>query len=93
MLFFLFFADLSKVLESCGMLSSDESKSAVAQIVSYVVAKGRQHEGSVVVVSEIPDVVHHLLRNFSFQSRSDVCRVLKLCCLVLGLPHVSYQQV
>ena len=87
---FSLFADLTKVLVTSGVLSSDESNSAVAQFSSYVVEKRRLHEGSDVNASEIPDIVQYLLRDFSFHSRPDVCRVLKLCCLVIGLPRVSY---
>ena len=78
------------MLVTSGVLSSDESNSAVAQFSSYVVEKRRLHEGSDVNASEIPDIVQYLLRDFSFHSRPDVCRVLKLCCLVIGLPRVSY---
>ena len=38
-------------------------------------------------------VEKHLLRDFSFRARPEVCRVLKLCCLVVGLPRVNYPQV
>ena len=51
------------------------------------------HDGSEVNASEIPDVVQNLLRDFSFHARPEVCRVLKLCCLVIGLPRVVYPQV
>ena len=51
------------------------------------------HEGSDINASEIPDVVEYLHRDFSFRARPEVCRVLKLCCLVAGLPHVSYPRV
>ena len=40
-----------------------------------------------------PDVIQYLLRDFSFQARPEVCRVLKLCCLVVGLPRSLYPQM
>ena len=90
---FSLFADLARALVSCGALSSDESNAAVAQFSSYVVQKHRMHEGSDVNPSEIPDVIQYLLRDFSFHARPEVCRVLKLCCLVVGLPRVSYHRL
>ena len=75
------------------MLSSNETKSAVAQFGSYVVEKRRRHEGSNVDASGIPDIVHNLIRDFSFQSCPAVYRVLKLCCLVIDLPRFAYPQV
>ena len=90
---FSLFADLTKVLVTCGVLSADESNAAVAQFSSYVVEKRGLHEGSDVNASEIPDTVQYLLRDFSFTARPEVCRVLKLCCLVIGVPRVSYPVV
>ena len=75
------------------MLSSDESIASVAQFSSYVVHTRIQHEGSDVDASGIPDIVQYLLREISFHSLPDVYHVLKLCCLVIGLPRVSYAQV
>ena len=90
---FTLFADLTGVLVSCGILSSDDSNAAIAQFSSYVVEKRRWHEGSDVNASEIPDVVRYLLQDFSFVARPEVCRVLKLCCLVVGVPAVQYPPV
>ena len=90
---FTLFADLTGVLVSCGILSSDDSNAAIAQFSSYVVEKRRWHEGSDVNASEIPDVVRYLLQDFSFVARPEVCRVLKLCCLIVGVPAVQYPPV
>ena len=38
-------------------------------------------------------MVSWLLRDFSFQARVHVCRVLKLCVLITGRPRVSYPSV
>ena len=32
-------------------------------------------------------------RDFSFHASPEVCRVLKLCCLIVGLPRITYPQV
>ena len=90
---FSLFADLTRALVSCGALSSDESNAAVAQFSSYVMEKRRMHEGSDVNASEIPDVIQYWLRDFSFHVRPEVCRVLKFCCLIVGLSRITYLQV
>ena len=81
---FRLFADLIGVLESCGLLAADETKAGIEQFNNYIVEKRRQHYRSNITASEISDVVQYLLRDFSFQARHHVCRVLKLCCLVMG---------
>ena len=77
-LVFQLFLDLCRVLESCGCLSSDDSKAAVEEF-SSVVEKRNQHERSMGVPSELSNMVSWLLRDFSFLARHRVCRVLKLC--------------
>ena len=84
---------MTRSFVGCGVLSSDESNAAVAQFSSCVVEKRRMHEWSDINASKIPDVVKYLLRDFSFRARPEVCRVLKFCYLVVGLPHVSYSRV
>ena len=78
------FADLTGVLESFGLLAADETKASFEQFNSYIVEKRRQHDRSNITASEISNVMQYLLRDFSFQARHHVCRVLKLCCLVVG---------
>ena len=78
-LVFRLFTDLCRVLESCGALLPDESKTAVEEFSSYVVEKRSRHEASMGVASEIPDIVCWLLRDFRFQARVHACRILKLC--------------
>ena len=92
-LVFQLFPDLCRVLESCGCLSSDDSKAAVEEFSSYVVEKPNQHERSMGVAKEIPNMVNWLLRDFSFLARHRVCRVLKLCVLVTGRPRAVYPVV
>ena len=92
---FRLFADLTGVLESCGLLAADETKAGIEQFNSYIVEKRRPHDRSNITASEISDVVQYLLRDFSFHARHHVCRVLKLCCLVMGSscgvqPQVSF---
>ena len=81
---FRLFAVLTGVLGSCGLLSAYETKACVEQFNSYIVEKRRQHDRSNITASEISKVVQYLLRDFSFRARHHVCRVLKLCCLVMG---------
>ena len=81
-LVFQLFPDLCRILESCGVLSSDDSKGAVEEVSSYVVEKRNQHERTMGVASEISNMVNWLLRDFSFLARHRVCRVLKLCVLI-----------
>ena len=90
---FRLFADLTGVLESCGLLAVDEIKAGIEQFNSFIVEKRRQHDRSNITASEISDVVQYLLRDFSFQARHHVCRVLKLCCLVVGSSCGVHPQV
>ena len=90
---FRLFADLTDVLGACGLLVADEAKAAVEQFNSYIVVKRRQHDRSKTTASDIPNVVHYLLRDFSFQACHHVCRVLKLCCLIMGSPCGVHPQV
>ena len=58
---FRLFADLTGVLESCGLLAA-----GIEQFNSYIVEKRRQHDRSNITASETSDVVQYLLRDFSF---------------------------
>ena len=88
-LVFQLFPEMCRILESCGSLSSDESKAAVEEFSSYVVEKRVQHEVSQGVASDIPDIVSWLLRDFRIKARHHVCRVLKLYVLVTGRPRMN----
>ena len=88
---FRLFADLTGVLESCGLLAADETKASIEQFSSYVVEKRRQHDRSNITASEISNVVQYLLRDFSFQARHHVCRVLKLWSSTAGEPRLGGQ--
>ena len=90
---FSLFADFTKLLATCGVLFSYESNVAVAQFSNYVVEKRMQHVGSDVNASEVPDIVQYLLRDFTFTARPEPCRELKLCCLIIDLPRITYPAV
>ena len=75
---FRLFADLTDVVGECWLLVADEAKAAVEQFNSYIVEKRRQHDRFNITASEVPNVVHYLLRDFSFQARHHVSHVLKL---------------
>ena len=90
---FRLFADLTGVLGSCGLLAADEARASVEQFNSYIVEKRRQHDRSNTTASEISNVVQYLLRDFSFQARHHVCRVLKFYCLIMGGSCCVHPQV
>ena len=90
---FALFAGLCKVLEACGVISSDVSKAAVEEYTSYEVERRKTHLSSGQSASSVTDVVRHLLLDFGFQARHRVLRVFKLCCLFAGMPAVKYPVV
>ena len=90
---FALFAGLCKVLEACGVLSTEVSKAAVEEYTSYVVERQKTHLSSGQSASEVTDVVRHLFLDFGFQTRHRVLRVFKFCCLFVGMPAVKYPVV
>ena len=79
------FGSLCDLLRVCHVLPPDDLNASVAEFKSYVIEKRRHYEDSTCAASEIGDVVQFLLRDFAFQSRTHVCRLFKLCCLVVGV--------
>ena len=79
---FALYGDLVSALDGRGYLSADIANASVDEFRSYVVEARRNHSGSAVVASSIADVVTHLMKDFAFQSRHNLVRVFKLCCLV-----------
>ena len=90
---FAFFAGLCKVLETCGVLSLDESKADLEEYTSYVVERRKDHASSGQSASDIIDVAQHLLLDFGFQARHRVLRVFKLSYLFVGMPVCEYPAI
>ena len=90
---FALFAGLCKVLDACGVISTEVSKAAVEEYTSYVVERRKTHLSSGQSAGDVTVVVLHLLLDFGFQARHRVLRVFKLCCLFAGMPAVKYPVV
>ena len=87
------FRKLVRVLERCGVVSSLESKSAVEEYASFVVDARARHAGSNSCAEAIDDVRQYLLDDYGFLARKSLCRVFKLCCLVVLKPRVDFPAV
>ena len=87
------FKKLVLVLEKNRALSGSESKAAVEEFVTYVVDVRARHVSSGRSAEEIKNVVEFLLADYSFLSRKNLCRVLKLCCLVALKPRSDFPRV
>ena len=83
---FRLFSKLVRVLERSGALSSEEAKSGSEEFVTFVVDARRRHTDAERSAEDIVDVVSFLLNDYSFLARKDLCRILKLCCLVMRRP-------
>ena len=90
---FSLFADLCRILVSCGSLSVDESSAALEEHASFIVEKRGYHSSSGQSAGDIVDVVPYLLRDVGFLSRPHLLRVFKLCCLVSGVSASRYPTV
>ena len=69
------------------------SSAAVDEFYSYVVEKRRQYAGSDRSGSAVFDVMAFLLGDCSFQSRHNVLRIFKLCCLIVSSGRSRYPSV
>ena len=87
------FAGLCKLLVYCGVLPLGSSSAAVDEFYSYVVEKRRQYAGSDRSGSAVFDVMTFLLGDYSFQSRHNVLRIFKLCCLIVSSGRSRYTSV
>ena len=90
---FSLFADLCRILVSCGSLSVDESSAALEEHASFIVEKRGYHSSSGQSAGYIVNVVPYLLRDVGFLSRPHLLRVFKLCCLVSGVSASRYPAV
>ena len=87
------FRELIRELERCGVVSSLESKSAVEEYASFVVDARARHAGSNSCAEAISDIRQYLLADYGFLARKSLCRVFKLCCLVVLKPRVDFPAV
>ena len=78
---------LCELLKSGGALDDGEMDAAVEEYHSYIIEKRRHHANGSCSASANPDVIHYLVRDFSFQARVHLFRVFKLCCLIVGMPE------
>ena len=90
---FALFADLCRLLKVCGLITAEESSRPVDEFGSYVIEKRGQHLSSGQSASSIVDVIEYLMQDFSFQSRAQLLRVFKLCCLAVKTLDVAYPSV
>ena len=82
-----------RVLERSGALSSEEAKSGSEEFVTFVVDARRRHADAERRAESIVDVMSYFLADYSFLARKDLCRILKLCCLVMRRPAIDYPEV
>ena len=75
------------------MLPLGSSSAAVDEFYSYVVEKRRQYAGSDRSGNAVFDVMAFLLGDCSFQSRHNVLRIFKLCCLIVSSGRSRYPSV
>ena len=90
---FQLFSKLLRVFERSRCSSSDDANASSEQFTTFVVDARDRHPNSGSNAEEMPDVVQHLLYDYSFAARRHLCRVLKLCCLVLDRPHEAPPRV
>ena len=90
---FRLFSKLVRVLERSGALSSEEAKSGSEEFVTFVVDARRRHADAERSAESIADVMSYFLTDYSFLARKDLCRILKLCCLVMRSPAIDYLEV
>ena len=78
------FSDKCRILRTSGVLSLEESNSAMEEFSSLVIEKRNLYEGPDQAASGIPDIVNYLLRDFIFQSGHRLLRAFEICCLIVG---------
>ena len=90
---FRLFSKLVQVLEKSGALSPEEAKTGAEEFTTFVVDARLRHIGSDRSAESIADVMTYLLSDYSFLSRKSLCRILKLCYLVIRRPTCTYPAV
>ena len=84
------FRKLVRVLESSGCVTSLESRTVVEEYSTFVVDARKRHMVGGSSAEDISDVRQHLLSDYSFLSQKPLCRVFKLCCLVVLKPRSGF---
>ena len=74
---------LVALLKRCKVVTDAEVVAATEEFLSFVVDVRARHSSSAQHAEEIPDLVAFLLADYSFLARKSLCRVFKLCCLVV----------
>ena len=90
---FQMFSKLVQVLERSGALSCEEAKSGTEEFMTFVVDARLCHDGSESSAENISDVVTYLLSDYSLLSRKNLCRIFKLCYLVIRRPTCDFLAV
>ena len=78
---------LVALLKRCKLLTDVEAGAATEEFLSFVVDVRARHDTGAQHAEEIPDLVALLLADYSFLARKSLCRVFKLCCLVVIKPR------
>ena len=78
---------LVALLKRCKVLTDVEAGAATEEFLSFVVDVRARHDTGAQHAEEIPDLVAFLLADYSFLARKSLCRVFKLCCLVVVKPR------
>ena len=87
------FHKLIRVLERIGAVSASESKSVIEEYSTFAVDARARHVSGGGSAESIEDVRFHLLSNYSLFARKALCRVFKLCCLVVLKRRVDFPVV
>ena len=90
---FQLFSRLLRVLERCGVIQSGVARTSLEEFTTFVVDARARHRDSGRSAEEISDIVSHLLGDYSFMSRRDLTRVLKICSLVVARPQISMPKI
>ena len=78
---------LVALLKRCKVLTDVEAGAATEEFLSFVVDVLARHDTGAQHAEEIPDMVAFPLADYSFLARKSLCRVFKLCCLVVVKPR------
>ena len=87
------FRKLVRVLGRTNAISDVESSCAVEEFLTYVIDARSRHVRSSQSAEEVGDVVAHLLADYSFLARKNLCRVFKICCLIAVKPRGNFPAV
>ena len=63
------------------------------EFVTFVVDARHRHADAERSAEFIADVMSYFLAEYSFLAQKDLCRILKLCCLVMRRPATDYPEV